>query len=62
MNRIQPHILVALFALFTVMLAGAAIGRLFGLSAGEGIYLTALTLAVVGWFMGQRARRREDCR
>jgi len=62
MNRFQPHTLIGLFALLTFILAGAAIGRLLGLSASEGIYLTTLTLAVVGWFMGRRIRRREDCR
>lgn len=62
MNRFRPHTLIGLFALLTVILAGAAIGRLLGLSASEGIYLTTLTLAVVGWFIGRRMRRREDCR
>ncbi len=57
-----PHVLLGLFALLIVMLAGAAIGRLLGLSAGEGLYATALTLAVGAWFVGRRVRRREDCR
>lgn len=62
MNRFQPHILIGLFTLLTFILAGAAIGQLLGLSAGEGIYLTTLTLTVVGWFMARQIRRREDCR
>lgn len=62
MNRFRPHTLIGLFALLTFILAGAAIGRVMGLSVSEGIYLTTLTLAVVGWFMGRRMRRREDCR
>ncbi|MBE2184500.1 MAG: hypothetical protein IAE89_13810 [Anaerolineae bacterium] len=62
MNRFQPHTLIGLFALLTFILAGAAIGRLMGLSVSEGIYLTTLTVTVVGWFMGRRIRRREDCR
>jgi len=62
MNQFQPYILVGLFALLTLILAGAAIGRLMGLSASEGIYLTILMLAAIGWFMGRRIRRREDCR
>jgi len=61
MIRIQPHSLIGLFALLTFILAGGAIGRLMGLSASEGIYLTTVTLAVVGWFMGRRIRRREGC-
>ena len=37
MNRFRPHTLIGLFALLTFILAGAAIGRLLGLSASEGI-------------------------
>lgn len=62
MNRFRPHTLIGLFALLTFILAGAAIGRLMGLSVSEGIYLTTLTVTVVGWFIGRRIRRREDCR
>lgn len=56
------HLLLGMFVSSTVLLAGAAIGRLLGLSAGEGLYATALTLGVGNWFVGRRARRREDCR
>ena len=62
MNQFQPYILIGLFALLTFILAGAAIGRLLGLSASEGIYLTILTLVAIGWFMVRRIRREEDCR
>lgn len=62
MNRFRPYTLIGLFALLTFILAGAAIGRLMGLSVSEGIYLTTLTVTLVGWFMGRRIRRREDCR
>jgi len=62
MNRFRPYTLIGLLALLTFILAGAAIGRLMGLSASEGIYLAALTLAVVGWLIARRIRRREDCR
>jgi len=62
MKRFHSHTLIGLFALLTFILAGAAIGRLLGLSASEGIYLTTLMLAVVGWFIGRRIRQREDCR
>ena len=57
----QPHRLLGWFAVLTVILAGAAIGRIAGLSSGEGIYLTALVLAVMGWIAGRRVRRRKDC-
>lgn len=56
----QPHVGIGLFAVLTALLAGAAIGRVFGLSAGEGLYLTALALAVMGWFIGRHSRRREN--
>jgi hypothetical protein len=62
MNRFRLYTLIGFFAFLTFILAGTAIGRLLGLSASEGIYLTILTLAVVGWFMGRGIRRREDCR
>lgn len=57
----QPHILLGLFALLSVLLAGAAIGCSLGLTAGERVYVIALTLAVVAWLTGRRARRQEDC-
>ena len=62
MNQFRPHTLIGLFALLTFILAGAAIGRLLGLSASEGIYLTILTLVAIGWFMVRRIRRQGDCR
>jgi len=62
MNQFQPYILIGLFALLTFILAGAAIGRVMGLSASEGIYLTILTLTIVGWLIARRIPRREDCR
>ena len=62
MNQFQPYILIGLFALLTFILAGAAIGRVIGLSEGESLYLTLLTLAVVGWLIARRIRRQGDCR
>jgi ABC-type multidrug transport system permease subunit len=56
----QPHVLVGLFALLTAIVAGAVIGRIIGVSAGEGMYLTALVLSAVGWFIGRCANRREE--
>ena len=44
----QQHWL-GLFALLTLVLAGAAIGRIFKLPNGEGIYLTVLVTALIGW-------------
>jgi hypothetical protein len=56
------HICIGLFAFVTAVLAGAAVGRLFGWSAGEGAYLTMLVIAVVGWWVGRRTRRQEQRR
>lgn len=56
------HICIGLFALVTAVLAGAALGRAFGWSSGEGAYLAMLVIAVVGWWVGRRARREEQRR
>jgi uncharacterized membrane protein YccC len=56
------HICIGLFAVVTAVLAGAALGRTFGWSAGEGAYLTMLVIAVVGWRVGRRAGRQKERR
>lgn len=53
---------IGFFALLTALLAGAAIGRLLGLSTSEGAYLTVLILALIGWLAGRRARCQGDNR
>lgn len=59
MSRLRSHILIGVFALVTIVLAGASVGRLFGLSAEEGAYLTVLLMAVIGWLAGRSARWHE---
>ena len=54
------HFGIGLFATLTALLAGAAVGRLLGLPVGEGLYLTALALAGLGWLIGRHSRRREN--
>lgn len=54
------HIYMGVFALVTAILAGAAMGRAFGWSVGEGIYLSLLAVSMIGWWVGRRARRREQ--
>lgn len=54
MHRQQPHTLIGLFTLLTLVLAGATVGRILGLTAGEGAYLTALLLAFIGWMAGRK--------
>jgi hypothetical protein len=53
----QAHIFIGFFAMITLLVAGAAVGRIVGLNAGEGAYLTAFVLALLGWWVGRRARR-----
>ena len=50
----QRHALIGLFAVVTLLLAGAAVGRILGLTAGEGAYLTALLVALIGWLAGRK--------
>jgi hypothetical protein len=50
---------IGLFAVLTALLAGVVIGQLFSLSAGQGLYLTALALAVTGWLIGRYSPRME---
>jgi hypothetical protein len=56
------HICIGVFVLMTAVLAGAALGRAFGWSAGEGAYLTMLLMALVGWWITRRARREAQPR
>ena len=56
----QQHHWLGLFALLTLVLAGAAIGRILELPNGEGIYLTMLAAALIGWWIGRRSRHRKE--
>jgi len=56
----QGHHWLGLFALLTLVLAGAAIGRIFKLPNGEGIYLTVITTALIGWWVGRRSSRNKE--
>lgn len=54
MPRPQSQTLMGLFTLLTLVLAGIAVGRIIGLTAGESAYLTALLLALIGWIAGRK--------
>jgi hypothetical protein len=41
----------------TLLLAGAAVGRVLGISFGEALYLTGLLLLAAGW-LGNRMKLR----
>ena len=47
-------VLLGLFALFTVAVASAAVGRLIGLRPADSIYLILLILSFLGWWIGRR--------
>jgi len=56
----QNYHWLGLFALLTLVLAGAAIGRILKLPNGEGIYLTVLAAALIGWWVGRRSNRNKE--
>ena len=56
----QRHHWLGLFALLTLVLAGAAIGRILKLPNGEGIYLTVFAAALIGWWIGRRSSRKQE--
>ncbi len=60
MTTLKPQTAVGTFALLTLLLAGAAVGRVFGVSVGEALYLTALLLVALGWLGNLVALRRAN--
>lgn len=65
MATLKPQTALGGFALVTLLLAGAAVGQVMGVSFGEALYLTGLVLVAAGW-LGNRlmlrhhASRSED--
>jgi hypothetical protein len=58
MTLLRPQTLIGGFALMTLLLAGAAVGRVLGISFGEALYLTGLLLLAAGWLgNGMKLRR-----
>jgi putative Mn2+ efflux pump MntP len=53
MTTLKPQTALGGFALITLLLAGAAVGRVLGVSFGEALYLTGLVLVILGW-LGNR--------
>ncbi|GAB4549517.1 MAG: hypothetical protein OHK0023_14170 [Anaerolineae bacterium] len=53
MAALKPQTALGGFALITLLLAGAAVGRVFGVGFGEALYLTVLVLVVLGWITNQ---------
>jgi putative Mn2+ efflux pump MntP len=58
MTTLKPQTALGGFALITLLLAGAAVGRVFGVSFGEALYLTGVVLVVFGWLGNRIILRR----
>jgi hypothetical protein len=58
MTMLKPQTALGGFALITLLLAGAALGRVFGVSVGDALYLTALLLVALGWLGNSVLLRR----
>lgn len=59
MIYLKPHTAIGVFALVTVLLAGAAIGRVLGISFGEALYLSAVGMIGITWTVNRLKLRRE---
>ncbi len=57
MTMLKPQTALGVFALITLLLTGAAVGRVFGMSFGEALYLTGVLLVGLGW-LGNRVLLR----
>jgi putative Mn2+ efflux pump MntP len=57
MTMLKPQTALGGFALIALLLAGAAVGRVFGMSFGEALYLTGVLLVGLGW-LGNRVLLR----
>ncbi len=49
MTTLKPQTALGGFALITLLLAGAAVGQVLGVSFGEALYLTWVLLMALGW-------------
>jgi len=58
MTTLKPQTALGGFALMTLLLAGAAVGRELGMSFGEALYLTGVLLMALGWLGNRMMLRR----
>jgi hypothetical protein len=54
MPRMRSPVWLGVFALLTLALAGAALGRITGVGAATGAYLALLALAAAGAYLARR--------
>ncbi len=57
MAALKPQTALGSFALITLLLTGAAVGRVMGVSFGEALYLTGLLLVILGWLVNRLMQR-----
>ncbi len=48
---------LGLFALVTLVLAGAALARVLGMRLSESLYLAIFVPTLIGWWIGRRNQR-----
>ncbi|MEO8613260.1 MAG: hypothetical protein ABI690_35545 [Chloroflexota bacterium] len=60
MTALKPQTALGGFALITLLLTGAAVGRVLGVNLGEALYLTVLALVLLGWITSQLMLRRAN--
>jgi hypothetical protein len=53
MAALKPQTALGGFALITLLLTGAAVGRVMCVSFGEALYLTGLLLVILGWLVNR---------
>ena len=51
---------LGLFALITLILASAALGRVFGMRLGDSFYLAIFVPTLIGWWIGRRNQRKAE--
>lgn len=61
MATLKPQTALGGFALVTLLLSGAAVGRVIGMSFGEALYLTGLVLVALGWLGSRLMLRHRAC-
>ena len=51
---------LGLFALVTLVLAGAALGRVFGMRLGDSLYVAIFLPTLIGWWLGRRKLSKDE--